>query len=106
MLLLLGCFSPDPSTVSHQIMGIPANVERALGLRSVCGLQNWQEDGAQRVGEVCAIASSGSGQKGVPGSTEPSRVRCSTMCRNGSKQQYLTCALKPSLLKAVLVLRK
>lgn len=35
MLLLLGCFSPDPSTVSHQIMGVPANVERALlGLRS------------------------------------------------------------------------
>lgn len=36
MLLLLGCFRPDPSTVSHQIMGVPANVEYALlGLRSV-----------------------------------------------------------------------
>jgi len=65
----------------------------------VRGLQNWQEDGVQLVGEVCAIPSGGSGRGGVRCSTEPSPARCSTMCRNGSKRQYLTCALKPSLLK-------
>ena len=56
--------------------------------------------------EVCAIASGGSGQEGVPRSTELSQLHCSTMCRNGSKQQYLMCALKSSVLKTVLVLNK
>lgn len=103
MLLLLGCFSPDPSTVSHQIEGVPGNVEHALlGLRTG---RNFSLS-VLLVGEVGAVASSGSGQKGAPRSTELSRVRCSTMCRNGSKQQYLTRALKSSLLKSALVLSK
>lgn len=51
------------------------------------------------MGEVGAVAGSVSGQKGAPRSTELSQVHCSTMCRSGSKQQYLTCALKPSLFK-------
>lgn len=72
MLLLLGCFRPDPSAVSHEILGFPANLEHALlGLRSVRALEL-----AERQCTVCPSehslwkceqwAGSGSGQKGVP----------------------------------------
>lgn len=72
MLLLLGCFRPDPSAVSHEILGFPANLEHALlGLRSVRALELAERQCTvcpsehQRV-EVRAMAGSGSGQKEVP----------------------------------------
>lgn len=95
MLLLLGCLdqilllSLTKSWESLQMWNMFFLDSEA------CRLQNWQEDGvqhvsisAQLVDKVCAVASSGSGQNGVPCSTELSGVYYSTMCGNGSKQQY------------------
>lgn len=99
------CLSPNhgsPCKCGTRSSWTQKHVGFRTGRKMVCSVSV----SAQLAGEVCAIASSGSGQKGVPRSMEPSWVRCSTMCRNGSKQQYLTCALKPSLLKTVLVLSK
>lgn len=76
MLLLLGCLSPDPSTVSHQIMSpcesgtypslTQKRAEYGAGREIACSAS----DSTQHARKLCAIPGMGCGQKGWLWSTE------------------------------------